>query len=935
MIPQAHAEPAIRKLALRVASVVLTTGILAALGACSSDGNGGTDVTIGSGQSADPVTLDFPVFYVKRPVPGDDADVVTDARELRRYAPGADLYMRTSASPSSPEINITGAVTGNGRADIRDVDVSFDGQKVVFAMRIAPEGMDPEDVDPEDAIPSWDIWLYDVATRELRRVIQSDNIDNDGHDIMPHFLPDGRIVFSSTRQRRAKAILLDENKPQYSAQVEGTTGVRPAFNLHVMDEDGENIKQISFNQSHDLDPAVLSNGQIVFTRWDQAIDDSQMDLYRINPDGSGLELLYGAVSHATGTPNPTTGTPTIVQFLQPRPMQDGRTLVLLRPFDGTNEGGDLVLIDTDNYVECNQTVPTTTVASAPPCAAQARALPTDVRTIPGPSPGGRFRSASPLFDGTNRLLVSWSQCRLVLEGRIVPCTADNLENPAAEEAPPLYGIYIYDVRDNTQRPIVAPEEGYIYTEVVAAASRPLPPVILDRMAGTDFDSSLEAEGVGILHIRSVYDFDGEDRAPGGIAAVRNPANADYATRPARFLRLEKVVSQPDEDTRDIANTAFGPRGRRFGMRDILGYAPIEPDGSVKVKVPANVAFTFSVLDGNGRRLNTFPLHTNWLQVQVGETLECNGCHSTTVNAANPARSHGRKGLYTSVNNGAPTTGAPFPNTNAALWADMGETMAEVRNRIMCSGACKPSVNLVFNDYWPASGITPQASYDACYFRGATDIPIDPALPVADAPDDVARRHVCQTSLITAPPTTTACSANWASTCRVTINYPDHIHPLWSADRRVLDENDVLIEDRTCTSCHSPVDADNVVRVPAGDLDLTDGPSDEEPDHLKSYRELLFGDIGQIVEGGQLVDECLQFQTDPVTNVTTCVQFRQVPASMSANGANASTRFFSKFDANSPNGNHAGWLSPAELKLISEWLDIGAQYYNNPFDAPED
>ena len=27
------------------------------------------------------------------------------------------------------------------------------------------------------------------------------------------------------------------------------------------------------------------------------------------------------------------------------------------------------------------------------------------------------------------------------------------------------------------------------------------------------------------------------------------------------------------------------------------------------------------------------------------------------------------------------------------------------------------------------------------------------------------------------------------------------------------------------------------------------------------------------------------------------------------------------------------LSEAELRLLSEWLDIGAQYYNNPFDVP--
>jgi hypothetical protein len=87
--------------------------------------------------------------------------------------------------------------------------------------------------------------------------------------------------------------------------------------------------------------------------------------------------------------------------------------------------------------------------------------------------------------------------------------------------------------------------------------------------------------------------------------------------------------------------------------------------------------------------------------------------------------------------------------------------------------------------------------------------------------------------------------------------------------------------------------------------------------------------------GQLEDECIQTQTDPVTNVVTCVAFRQVPASMSFNGANSSTRFFAKFDAANAAGNHAGWLNPAELKLIAEWLDVGAQYYNDPFAAPED
>ena len=52
--------------------------------------------------------------------------------------------------------------------------------------------------------------------------------------------------------------------------------------------------------------------------------------------------------------------------------------------------------------------------------------------------------------------------------------------------------------------------------------------------------------------------------------------------------------------------------------------------------------------------------------------------------------------------------------------------------------------------------------------------------------------------------------------------------------------------------------------------------------------------------------------------------------MSTAGALASGRFFDLF---APGGSHAGRLAPAELRLIAEWLDIGAQYYNDPFAVP--
>ena len=82
---------------------------------------------------------------------------------------------------------------------------------------------------------------------------------------------------------------------------------------------------------------------------------------------------------------------------------------------------------------------------------------------------------------------------------------------------------------------------------------------------------------------------------GGIAGMAKTA-ADQ--RPARFLRLEKAVSIPNKQTLNFdRTTAFGAAGNY--MREILGYVPIEPDGSVRVEVPANVAFQVSVfVDAN-------------------------------------------------------------------------------------------------------------------------------------------------------------------------------------------------------------------------------------------------------------------------------------------------------------------------------------------------
>jgi hypothetical protein len=875
-----------------------------AIAACDGANQG---VQIGNGQSPDPVVVDFPIAYIKSPLPVDDQGefAQTDARELISFDFGADLYFKDRASPSSLDVNVTGAVT-QGLGAIRDVEIAYDGSAVVFAMR-TPVDLNLA-IDDENQ-PTWNIWEYTFETQVLRRLISTDSVAEIGHDIAPHYLPDGRIMFSSTRQFKSNAVLLDELKPQFSAVDEDDN--EPAFLLHVMNADGSGIDQVSFNQSHDMDPSVLSNGQIVFSRWDNAGPNNAINLYRMNPDGSALEMLYGQNSHDTGTNGE------IIQFLKPRELEDGRIMALIRPFTDTSGGGDIINIDTLVYLENTQATKDNAGMVGP---AQESATIVDVSTEAGvPSPGGRYSSVYPIQDGTGRLLTSWSQCRLtdILDPNdppplaIVhyPCTAENLANPLYEEADPTYGIWIYDPRDGTQQPIVIAEAGFMFTEVVSADPRPTPPVILDSINVFADDPDLAIEGAAVLKIRSVYDFTGG--AFVDIDTVANPALTTSADlRPARFLRIVKAVSQPDDEVRDIDRTAFGPN-RLLGMREIAGYTIVEPDGSVMVKVPANTALSVSVLDGNARRITA--RHHNWIQLRPGQLLECNGCH-----IAQSGLSHGRYDAFDSAYAGAANIGEFNSGSVDALFVGTpGETMAEVRARISCATDCssiEPSMDVEFSDVWTdeiKSGRLADPSFTYAYV-----------------------------DLTTPPPTSVNCITQpWDSSCRIIVNYETHIHPLWGANRPVLDPvTGVPVLDpvtglpltNNCTNCHTIVDAVGAARIPDGQLDLTDGPSIDEPDHFKSYRELLFTDLEQTIDAnGNLVDFMEVIGVD-VDGNDILAPVNVIP-SMNAGGANASNRFFSRFD--NAGDMHSGFLSDAEKRLIAEWLDVGAQYYNNPFAAP--
>jgi hypothetical protein len=878
-----------RMLPLAMRQIVICSALAGATLAagCSTNGGGGT-VTIVDSQSSQSQTTDFGIAYVKRTVP--PAGTQDDLRQRRAFFASADLFLLNPTSNGGQQLNITARITSKAPKgtfyDIKDVDVSTDGTRIIFAMRgpLTPKQMNLKP-------PNWNIYEYVVAQDLLHTVLPNSDPDGNGAQyISPHYLPDGRILFATTRQLGSGAVLLNEGKPEFEGQTEDLN--ESAFVLHVMNADGSGLHQITYNQSHDVDATVLSDGRVMWSRWDHANGVDFVHLYTSNPDGTNVQLLYGKGSHTTASTIPgaantcPAGIDCTIHFARPREMESGKILALVRNFTDTDFGGDLQIIDTQQFVENNQAFPdtvanagysTTLVAQTP---ATQNNVDTGVNTttnLPDISAGGRFSSGFPLWDGSGRILVTWSECRLQnLAKTILPCTSDNLAQtsgakPALTAAPVLYSVWMFNPADNTFKSVVTPVEGVFLTDVVALQPRPS----AQQYIGDSYDATTNP--VGILDIRSVYDWDGgpwSQLPAGGIAAM---AQTEADMRPARFLRLEKAVSIPNKQTLNFdRQTAFGVAGNY--MREILGYVPVEPDGSVRVEVPANVAFQISIVDATGRRL--FPLHRAWLQLLPGEVLSCNGCHIPPAQqqplAGSSFYSHGRSGTFSSAWAGSLGNG-PFPGTMGAYTTCPGETMAQAIVGYNCgasatsaTAAAVPSVNVVFNDPW--------------FGGGAGNEPI---LLSYDDP-----------TFTTPLPTTQACALpnGWNPSCRVVINYHTIVQPMWDKDRGA----------NTCVTCH------NANTAKTGYLDLADGASAANANQDNAYTQLLQGFSVTTVN------------PDGTTTTT------QVRGQEFISGDARDSHFFQVF---STDATHIGLLSPAELRLLSEWVDIGAQYYNNPFAAP--
>ena len=109
---------------IRAAALALPVALLFA---CSSAPTGNAPGVAG-GQSLTPGITNYPMAYIKQPVlapntnKNDKAATPTDinVEDLITSISGSDLYVRETASASSPETNVTFPITG-GKGAVREI----------------------------------------------------------------------------------------------------------------------------------------------------------------------------------------------------------------------------------------------------------------------------------------------------------------------------------------------------------------------------------------------------------------------------------------------------------------------------------------------------------------------------------------------------------------------------------------------------------------------------------------------------------------------------------------------------------------------------------------------------------------------------------------------------------------------------------------------
>jgi hypothetical protein len=486
-----------------------------------------------------------------------------DVTDAAFQAKGALYLLEFKNYYSEPKI-----ILQKNDACVKDPCISLDGKKVCFAVSGNGPGTGYRLFEMEIDNPS--------SLKQLTFNPQGVTVA----DFEPCYLPNGDIMFSSTRNFG----VID-------------CGWQPTSNMFVMDSAGKYIRQVGFDQVHTFYPVLCPDGTVLYDRWEYNDRDisNVMGLFSMNPDGCHQTEVFG---------NQTTWP---MNLFHSRPVPGNPNLFFA--IAGGHHGhycGEVCVID--NHKATNGAEYVKMVS--PP-------RETKSRDRDDFAFGGVIRnSAYPYPLNEEWYLVSYRN-----ETQINSMSYMNNSGK--------FRIYLKHV-DGKSRELLAWADQSLHSPVVVAPWEEIwgsKPVRIAEQANYN-------DSMGTFTISDVYHgagMKGVDKKSGVAKSIRvvkliyrvsGACDQGYAGQVMGGKPANIIFTAPN-----ICPVSLW--GASWDAKEVLGEAKIYEDGSAAFKVPARTPVYFQVLDSNGCMIAGM---RSWSTLMPGENFPCYGCHENKKEA---------------------------------------------------------------------------------------------------------------------------------------------------------------------------------------------------------------------------------------------------------------------------------------------------------------
>jgi len=470
-------------------------------------------------------------------------------------APGKSMACRQLAAGQLPE------------GSCQHLDVSYDGKRVLFAYCHAEAAPKDREEHLERVFQLYEMLADGSGLRRLT--------DGRFDDFAPRYLPDGRILFVSTRRGGFHRC---------------GRGPCPVYTLALAEPDGSNPRAISYHETHEWDPAVLNDGRVVYTRWDYVDRNAvqYQQLWTVRPDGSDVRICYGnntlnpvGVWEARAVPRSSR----IMATAAAHHAMTAGSIILVDPTRGVDGLEPLTRLTPDALFPESEVAVSNGTGGAWGRTEKKLATPDTERW-----PGHSYRAPFPLSE--KHFLASYSYEPLIGE------PSPNAAN--------MFGLYLVDCFGNKE---------LLYRDLNLSSLWAMPleprerPPVLQGMT----DAECAAKGEGLFFLQNVYE--------------AWPELPKVAVKRLRLVQvLPKTTPHINTPTVGIPNASPG--------KQVLGTVPVEEDGSAFFRAPAGIPLAFQALDEHGRAVQMMRSIT---YLQRGEMVSCAGCHEQRTTAPALAR----------------------------------------------------------------------------------------------------------------------------------------------------------------------------------------------------------------------------------------------------------------------------------------------------------